>query len=96
MKRAAVLIILLSFISTLSGGNFTLKSPDLSGQLSMEQVYNGFGCKGKNISPELIWSGEPKGMASSPIALDSPPALVGFMLQKHALAKASLISYYGR
>ncbi len=180
MKRTAVLIILLSFISTLSGGNFTLKSPDLSGQLSMEQVYNGFGCKGKNISPELIWSGEPKGtksfavtvydpdaptgsgwwhwlvfnipssvhrlprgagdpsknllpkgavqsvtdfgkpgfggacppqgdrahryiftvyaldVPSLPLGPDASPALVGYMLEKHALAKASLISYYGR
>ncbi len=165
---------------TVFAGGFTLKSPDLSGQLKMEQVYNGFGCSGKNISPELEWSNAPKGTKSFaitvydpdaptgsgwwhwlvfnipssvhslprgagnpsahllpkgavqsrtdfgkpgyggacppagdrphryiftvyaldvqklPLNADSAPALIGFMLEKHAIAKASLISYYGR
>ncbi len=165
---------------TVFAGGFTLKSPDLSGQLKMEQVYNGFGCSGKNISPKLEWSNAPKGTKSFaitvydpdaptgsgwwhwlvfnipssvhslprgagnpsahllpkgavqsrtdfgkpgyggacppagdrphryiftvyaldvqklPLNADSAPALIGFMLEKHAIAKASLISYYGR
>ncbi len=38
---------------------FTLVSPDI-GQgktISEDQVFNAFGCKGKNLSPALFWSG---------------------------------------
>ncbi len=180
MKKLFLFVAAGGLALLLHAGGFTLKSPDLSGQLTMDQVYNGFGCSGKNISPELVWSGAPKGTKSFAVtlydpdaptgsgwwhwivfnipasvhrlpagagdpakgllpkgavqsrtdfgkpgfggacppagdrahryiftvyALDveklpldekSPPALVGFMLEKHAIAKASLISYYGR
>ena len=46
----------LSFLAMalgLWGGGFTLESPDISGELSLAQLYNGLGCRGENISPEL-------------------------------------------
>ena len=179
-KIVSILLTATLIAAALYAGNFTLKSPDLSGQLSIEQVYSGFGCSGKNISPKLEWSSAPKGTKSFavtvydpdaptgsgwwhwivfnipasvhalprgagdpsgrllpkgavqsrtdfggvgyggacppvgdrphryiftvyaldvpklPLDADTPPALVGFMLEKHAIAKASLISYYGR
>ena len=39
--------------SSLVAGSFTLQSDDLEGQLSKKQEFNGFGCSGKNMSPEL-------------------------------------------
>jgi Raf kinase inhibitor-like YbhB/YbcL family protein len=35
-------------------------------------------------------------VAKLPLDAKSSPALVGYMLEKHALAKASLMAYYGR
>lgn len=42
---------------------FNLESPDIKAKAKIadEQVFNGFGCSGKNISPVLKWSGAPKG-----------------------------------
>jgi Raf kinase inhibitor-like YbhB/YbcL family protein len=161
-------------------GEFTLKSDQLGGQLTIDQVYSGFGCTGKNISPQLKWVNAPRSAKSFALtvydpdaptgsgwwhwvifnipadatelvanagdpqknvapkgsvqsvtdfgktgfggpcpppgdkphryiftlfALDVPkldadektnPALVGFMLNGHAIGKASLVSYYGR
>lgn len=181
MKKILTVIVSAALLAAaVYAEGFTLKSPDLAGQLSMEQVYNGFGCRGKNVSPKLEWSGAPEGTKSFavtvydpdaptgsgwwhwlvfnipasvhelprgagdpsgrllpkgavqsrtdfgsvgyggacppvgdrphryiftvyaldvrklPLEADSAPALVGFMLEKHAIAKASLISYYGR
>ena len=46
-----------------AAGKFTVVSPDI-GQgktIAEDQVFNGFGCKGKNLSPALFWSGAPAG-----------------------------------
>jgi Raf kinase inhibitor-like YbhB/YbcL family protein len=168
------------FATIVLAGDFTLKSDQFGGQLTIDQVYSGFGCTGKNISPSLKWSDAPQATKSFAVtvydpdaptgsgwwhwvifnipagvhelktdagdvkkhiapagsvqsmtsygqpgfggacppqgdkphryiftvfALDVPkieldehaqPALVGYMLNGHALAKASLIAYYGR
>ena len=41
----------------------SLTSPDIKpgAKIADEQIFNGFGCTGKNISPALSWSGAPKG-----------------------------------
>jgi len=175
-----VLFVLLGTALWLQAGSFTLSSGDLEGQLSMKQVFNGFGCSGENISPALAWTDAPKGTKSFAVTLYDPdaptgsgwwhwivfnipatvtslatdagnpakalmpkgavqsmtsygkggfggacppagdrahryiftvyaldvdtlgpdatatPALVGYMLNAHAIAKASMISYYGR
>lgn len=175
-----VVMTLLSAAVLMYGGNFTLESNDLEGQLTTKQVYSGFGCTGENISPALSWKDAPKGTKSFAVTVYDPdaptgsgwwhwivfnipksvtalpanagdtekglipkaavqsmtsygksgfggacppvgdkphryvftvyaldvdaleldaaatPALVGYMLNAHALAKASLIAYYGR
>ncbi len=56
-----------------------LVSPDI-GQgktLSEDQVFNGFGCKGKNLSPELHWSGAPEGTKSFALMVHDPDAPTG-------------------
>ena len=58
---------------------FTLVSPDI-GQgkdIPDAQVFNGFGCKGKNLSPELHWSGAPEGTQSFARMVHDPDAPTG-------------------
>ena len=41
---------------------FEVSSPDLNAQgmkFSADQILDGFGCKGKNISPAISWKGLP-------------------------------------
>jgi len=60
-------------------GKFTLVSPDI-GQgktIAEEQVFNGFGCKGKNLSPALFWSGAPADTKSFAIMVHDPDAPTG-------------------
>jgi len=56
---------------------FTLTSKDIKGQLSVDEVFNGFGCTGKNISPELSWTGAPKGTKSFAVTVYDPDAPTG-------------------
>ena len=60
-------------------GSFVLTSPQLSegSMISQEQVFNGFGCSGKNISPELNWSGEPGSTKSFALTMYDPDAPTG-------------------
>jgi Raf kinase inhibitor-like YbhB/YbcL family protein len=47
------------------------------GTLSDEQVFNSFGCSGKNLSPALHWSGAPQGTQSFALMLYDPDAPTG-------------------
>ncbi|MDF1883093.1 YbhB/YbcL family Raf kinase inhibitor-like protein [Sulfurimonas sp. SAG-AH-194-C21] len=68
----------LVLLATLSySANFTLQSPDLQGQLTNTQEFNGFGCSGKNISPELSWSDAPKDTKSFAITMYDKDAPTG-------------------
>ena len=57
--------------------NFTLKSNDLKGQLTNKQVFNGFGCSGENVSPQLSWENAPKGTKSFAVTVYDPDAPTG-------------------
>ena len=57
--------------------NFTLSSSDLEGQLTSKQLFNGFGCTGENISPELSWKDAPKGTKSFAVTVYDPDAPTG-------------------
>jgi Raf kinase inhibitor-like YbhB/YbcL family protein len=58
---------------------FKLSSPDIkpNGAIAEEQVFNGFGCSGKNVSPALQWSGAPKGAKSFALLVHDPDAPTG-------------------
>ena len=58
---------------------FTLTSPDIrpNGPISMEQVFNSFGCTGKNISPALAWKNAPAGTKSFALLCHDPDAPTG-------------------
>ena len=57
----------------------SLKSAEVDdgGAVKEEQVLNGFGCKGANISPSLSWSGAPSGTKSFAITNYDPDAPTG-------------------
>lgn len=58
---------------------FTLKSAVIKndGTISQAQVYNSFGCTGANTSPDLEWSGAPKGTKTFAITMYDPDAPTG-------------------
>ncbi|MCE3006676.1 MAG: YbhB/YbcL family Raf kinase inhibitor-like protein [Rickettsiales bacterium] len=57
---------------SLSSRNITPGKP-----LANEQVYNSFGCTGKNLSPQLAWSNIPPGTRSLAITMFDPDAPTG-------------------
>lgn len=69
--------LIIAGVTSLSAGEFTLHSNDLSGQLTKTQEFSGFGCSGKNISPELYWSDAPKGTKSFAVTVYDPDAPTG-------------------
>jgi Raf kinase inhibitor-like YbhB/YbcL family protein len=76
-KAIITLSSILLFANTLFAEGLTLKSNDMQGQMSMNQVFNGFGCTGKNISPQLNWTNAPKGTKSFAITMYDPDAPTG-------------------
>ena len=58
---------------------FKLSSPDIKANapIADEQVFAGFGCSGKNVSPALKWSGAPEGTKSFALLVHDPDAPTG-------------------
>lgn len=56
-----------------------LVSPDIADgkPIPEAQVFNGFGCQGKNLSPALFWSGAPAGTQSFALMVHDPDAPTG-------------------
>ncbi|WP_306349637.1 YbhB/YbcL family Raf kinase inhibitor-like protein [Flavobacterium sp. '19STA2R22 D10 B1'] len=75
----SIYLVLTSLFITIStqAQTFTLKSSDLQGQIMSKQVFNGFGCTGENISPQLSWEHAPKGTKSFAIIMYDPDAPTG-------------------
>lgn len=71
------ILILMLIGSFLKAESFTLTSETLQGQISKAQEFNGFGCSGQNISPELHWSNPPKGTKSFAVTVYDPDAPTG-------------------
>ena len=75
----------LAFVSLATFGvsaqaqSFKLDSSTIKagGTIGMEQVFNGFGCTGGNVSPELSWSGAPAGTKSFALSMYDPDAPTG-------------------
>jgi len=76
-RTIVVLVSSLLFSGSVFGDGLTLKSDDISGQISINQVFNGFGCTGKNISPSLSWNGAPKNTKSFAVTMYDPDAPTG-------------------
>jgi Raf kinase inhibitor-like YbhB/YbcL family protein len=77
-SAAALLSVLFAFPLAAKPGGFRLWSPDIQGpKLSLDQVFNGMGCGGKNISPELRWSGAPAATKSFAVTVYDPDAPTG-------------------
>ena len=57
----------------------TVTSPDIKpgGKMADEQVFNGWDCTGKNVSPALSWSGAPKDTKSFAVSMYDPDAPTG-------------------
>ena len=66
-------------LGTASAADFKLSSPTIKpgSTLSEAQVFNGFGCTGKNVSPALKWSGAPAGAKSYALTVYDPDAPTG-------------------
>jgi Raf kinase inhibitor-like YbhB/YbcL family protein len=64
---------------TFADANFKLDSTAVvaNGSFAAEQVYNDFGCQGRNVSPPLRWSGAPGGAKSFAVTMYDPDARVG-------------------
>jgi len=58
---------------------FTLTSTTVKpgAKIGDAQVFNGFGCSGKNVSPTLTWSGAPKDTKSYALTIYDPDAPTG-------------------
>lgn len=77
---AIIALVFLAFgYQTTMAGKFTLESSQMQagGEIAIEQVFDGFGCTGKNISPELHWSAVPKGTKSLALTVYDPDAPTG-------------------
>lgn len=77
LKSIGVLTGVVLLSQTLLAEGFTLKSDSMVGQISSNQVFNGFGCSGKNISPELSWKDAPTSTKSFAITVYDPDAPTG-------------------
>lgn len=78
--RKIALSLSLVFSSCLAfAGEFALQSTDIkqNGSIKLEQVFNGFGCTGNNISPALSWKNPPKNTKSFALLVHDPDAPTG-------------------
>ena len=81
MKTTTLLtgiLLTISISSTLFSQNtFTLSSNTLGGEATKIEEFNGFGCTGKNESPQLSWKNAPEGTKSFAITMYDPDAPTG-------------------
>src|SRR5262245_21555238 len=81
MTRAFALCaaLVLGSTPTFAQGAFRLTSPDVAAgaTIKTEQIFNGFGCTGGNVSPALAWTGAPATAKSFALILHDPDAPTG-------------------
>jgi Raf kinase inhibitor-like YbhB/YbcL family protein len=63
----------------LAAAPFTLQSSEVKqgGMLTEQHVFNGFGCSGQNVSPQLSWRNAPQGTKSFALMVHDPDAPTG-------------------
>lgn len=78
---AAPLVMLTAFDATTAeaAGKFKLQSAEIkpNSTLSNKHVFNGMGCTGENLSPQLAWSNPPEGTKSFVVTAYDPDAPTG-------------------
>ena len=79
MRHLWVTIILMMLPASSFADDFRVTSPTMKEQgiIGNEHVYNGFGCTGDNVSPELRWEQAPKGAKSFAVTVYDPDAPTG-------------------
>ncbi len=78
--QKSIFISLLMFILNVNlfgQSTFTLESKTLGGNATEIEAFNGFGCTGENISPQLSWTKAPEGTKSFAITMYDPDAPTG-------------------
>ncbi|WP_436293545.1 YbhB/YbcL family Raf kinase inhibitor-like protein [Variovorax sp. LjRoot178] len=79
LRSTSLAAVLAMCVSLAHGAGFVLTSPSIKpgSMLTEVQVFNGFGCTGKNVSPALKWSGAPKDTKSFAVTVYDPDAPTG-------------------
>jgi Raf kinase inhibitor-like YbhB/YbcL family protein len=79
MRLFALVATLALAMPAQAAGKFTLRSADVKpgATLTDQQVFNGFGCSGANVSPQLGWSNAPAGTKSFVVTVYDPDAPTG-------------------
>jgi len=77
MFRKVLSILLFVAATNVWSEGFTLSSSDVQGQIDDAQVFNSFGCTGKNISPQLSWTNAPANAKSFAVTVYDPDAPTG-------------------
>jgi len=79
MKIISTALLSMLITTTAMAADFTLTSTDVKpgATLGNDQVFNGFGCTGNNISPQLSWNGAPAGTQSYAVTVYDPDAPTG-------------------
>src|SRR5208283_3439460 len=78
MKKVIIVFISAYFAFNQSfAQTFTLTSKSVGGQATNKLVFNGFGCSGDNLSPQLSWTNAPAGTKSFAVTMFDPDAPTG-------------------
>lgn len=77
MKHITIIFIAL-FAFSAYAADFSVSVPTAkNGVFAQEQVFNGFGCTGGNVSPEVVWENPPAGTKSFALTVYDPDAPTG-------------------
>ncbi len=77
MNKIILFLLCMVSMHCYSQKTFTLTSADIGGQATLTEVFNGFGCTGKNQSPQLAWTNAPAGTKSFAVTMFDPDAPTG-------------------
>lgn len=79
MKKYLLLPALILATQFAHAASFSVDSPEIKprGMIANEQVFNGFGCAGENISPALNWKNAPANTKSFAVLVHDPDAPTG-------------------
>jgi len=79
LLRAMGAIAAAAAVSAASAAPFTASSGDIAGgkPIANKFVFNGFGCKGDNVSPAVAWKNPPAGTKSFAVLVHDPDAPTG-------------------